>query len=81
MPSPPVGRNFGGTHSAWSERYSRRQTTKIHRIELNGAHIKELHLAISRDLVDDLGFADTAGAPNMQWHTLADQRMQRFQEC
>ena len=57
-----------------------RETTEIHRIELDRAHIEETYLAISSDLVHDLRFANAAGAPDMHRHTLADQRMQRFQQ-
>ena len=58
-----------------------RQASQIDRIELDGANIEKLPVQIRSNLGDDLRFADAAGAPDVQRHTFADQRMQRFKEC
>src|SRR6202011_4232985 len=55
-----------------------RQTAEVDGIELEGANIEKLGFKVVRDLVSDLGFTDTAWAPDMHGHTLGDQRMQRF---
>ena len=55
-----------------------RQTPQIDRIKLHGANIKEVKVEIVRDLSHDLRFADAARAPDMQWHTFANQRMERL---
>jgi hypothetical protein len=58
-----------------------RQAPQVDRVELYGAHVEKLPVQVSSDMGDDLGFADAAGAPDVQRHTLADQRMQRLKEC
>jgi hypothetical protein len=47
---------------------------------LHGANVKELKVEIVRNLRDDLRLSDAARAPDMQRHTLTDQRMKRLIE-
>ena len=54
------------------------QSSQIDRIELDGAHVKEVEVEIVRDLRDDLRLADATCAPDMQRHTLPNQRMKRL---
>jgi hypothetical protein len=48
---------------------------------LDGSNIEKLPVEIIRYLSDDLRFADAAGAPDVQRHTLANQRVKRFKQC
>jgi hypothetical protein len=57
------------------------KTAQVDRIELDGSDIEKLPVEITRYLGNDLRFADAAGAPDMQRHTLAHQRVERFKEC
>jgi hypothetical protein len=56
------------------------QASKIDRIKLYRAHVEKVDAEIVGELGNDLLFADTACTPDMQRHTLADQRMKRFIE-
>ena len=56
------------------------QAAQIDRIELHGSHVEKFVVEIVGDLGDDLRLADAAGAPDMQGHTFANQRMKRFIE-
>jgi hypothetical protein len=54
------------------------ESPQIDRIELDCADVEELIVEIVRNLRDDLRLADAACAPDMQGHTLTDQRMKRL---
>ena len=41
------------------------QSPEIDGIELDGAHVNKVALQLLRDLLNELGFADAAGAPDM----------------
>jgi hypothetical protein len=45
------------------------------------SNIEKLPVQIVCHLGDDLSFADAARAPDVQGHTLANQRVKRFKEC
>jgi hypothetical protein len=55
-----------------------RETAQIHRVQLYRSDIEKLIVETLRYLGNDLRFADTASAPDVQRHTLADQRVERF---
>jgi hypothetical protein len=57
-----------------------RETTQIDGIELHCPHVEEVVAEVGGDLADDLRFADAARSPDMQGHTLANERMKRFIE-
>ena len=79
MPLPEVGRNFGGTHSAWSAemRGSPRRSTGS---SWTARMSRNSQLEIAGDLGNDLRLADAARAPDVQRHTFANQRMKRLIE-
>jgi hypothetical protein len=47
---------------------------------LHSPYIEEAEVEVGGDLADDLGFTDAAWSPDMQGHTLANERMKRFIE-
>src|ERR1017187_10107190 len=56
------------------------QTTEVDGIELDGAYVNKFALQLLRDLLDELGFPDATGAPDMEGNILRNSGKQRLNE-
>ena len=79
MPSPACGEEIRRDPfravilDAW-------QTAEVDGIELDGAYVNEFALQMLRDLLNELGFSDATGAPDMECNILRNSGNQRLNE-